>query len=81
MSIPKITTLMEDTLYDSGLEAEHGLSLYIETEKHKLLADTGQTAKTWTNASAKNINITKKLRRNSGVICEYCYWTGNSCKP
>ena len=29
----------------------------------------------------KNINITKKLRRNSGVICEYCYWTGNSCKP
>ena len=29
----------------------------------------------------KNINITKKLRRNSGFICEYCYWTGNSCKP
>ena len=29
----------------------------------------------------ENINITKKLRRNSGFICEYCYWTGNSCKP
>ena len=45
MSKPKITTLMEDTLCGTGLEAEHGLSLYIETEKHKLLADTGQTAK------------------------------------
>lgn len=45
MSKPKITILMEDTLCGTGLEAEHGLSLYIETEKHKLLADTGQTAK------------------------------------
>lgn len=47
MSKPRITTLMEDTLCGSGLEAEHGLSLYIETEKHKILADTGQSAKTW----------------------------------
>ena len=59
MSKPKITTLMEDTLCGIALEAEHGLSLYIETEKHKLLADTGQTAKTWANASAKKIDITK----------------------
>lgn len=59
MSKPRNTTLMEDTLYGSGLEAEHGLSLYIETEKHKILADTGQSAKTWTNASAKKIDITK----------------------
>ena len=57
MSKPKITILMEDTLCGTGLEAEHGLSLYIETEKHKLLADTGQTAKTWANASAKKIDI------------------------
>ena len=42
MSKPRITTLMEDTLCGSGLEAEHGLSLYIETKKHKILADTGQ---------------------------------------
>ncbi|MFR3493225.1 MAG: MBL fold metallo-hydrolase [Blautia sp.] len=35
MSKPRITTLMEDTLCGSGLEAEHGLSLYIETKNTK----------------------------------------------
>ena len=63
MSKPKITILMEDTLCGTGLEAEHGLSLYIETEKHKLLADTGQTAKTWANASAKKNRYHKSRYR------------------
>ena len=54
---------MEDTLCGTGLEAEHGLSLYIETEKHKLLADTGQTAKTWANASAKKNRYHKSRYR------------------
>lgn len=60
MSKPKITTLMEDTLCGTGLEAEHGLSLYIETEKHKLLADTGQTAKTWGKCQCKKKSISQK---------------------
>lgn len=60
MSNPKITTLMEDTLCGTGLEAEHGLSLYIETEKHKLLADTGQTAKTWGKCQLQKKSISQK---------------------
>ena len=39
----KITCLMENTACDPQFAAEHGLSLYIETGKHKLLFDMGQT--------------------------------------
>ena len=39
----KIITLVENTCGHEGCIAEHGLSLYIETEMHKLLLDTGQT--------------------------------------
>ena len=37
----KITTLVENCVYGRKLQAEHGLSLYIETAEHKLLFDTG----------------------------------------
>ena len=39
----KIITLVENTCGREGCIAEHGLSLYIETEKHRLLLDAGQT--------------------------------------
>ena len=39
----KIITLMEDTVGKEGTLAEHGLCLYIETKRHKLLVDTGQS--------------------------------------
>ena len=55
----KIIPLMEDNLCGDGLIAEHGLSLYIETPKHKLLVDTGQSAKTWENAKVKGVDLTK----------------------
>lgn len=55
----KIITLMEDNLCGDNLIAEHGLSLYIETPKHKLLVDTGQSDKTWENAKAKGIDLSK----------------------
>lgn len=54
----KIVPLMEDNLCGEGLIAEHGLSLYIETPRHKLLVDTGQSEKTWGNAAAKGVDIT-----------------------
>ena len=54
-----IAVLMEDNLCGSGLEAEHGLSVYIETKMHKLLVDTGQSEKTWKNAKTKGIDVTK----------------------
>lgn len=59
MSKIQFTTLMEDNLCQDGLIAEHGLSIYIETPKHKLLVDCGQSEKTWENAKIKGIDISK----------------------
>lgn len=53
----KIVTLMEDNLCGDRLIAEHGLSLYIETEKHRILVDTGQSDRTWANAKEKGIDL------------------------
>ena len=46
----KIITLVENSFGHEDCIAEHGLSIYIETEKHKLLLDTGQT-----DAAVKNV--------------------------
>jgi len=54
----KIVTLMEDTLC-GGLIAEHGFSVYVETPRHRLLVDTGQSERTWENAERKGIDISK----------------------
>ncbi len=59
MSKLKFTILMEDNLNGENLIAEHGLSVYIETEKHKLLVDTGKSEKTWDNAKVLGVDITK----------------------
>ena len=55
----KITALMENTcgLGREGLRIEHGLSLYIETEHHKILFDTGQTDAFAKNADALGIDL------------------------
>ncbi len=52
----KIYCLMDDTPGD-GFIAEHGLSIYIETGKHRLLVDTGASSKTFENAAASGIDI------------------------
>ena len=39
----KITTLLENGACGAELGSAHGLSLYIETPKHKILFDMGQT--------------------------------------
>ena len=39
----KITALIENTTENPDIETEHGLSLYIETQKHRILFDMGQT--------------------------------------
>jgi 7,8-dihydropterin-6-yl-methyl-4-(beta-D-ribofuranosyl)aminobenzene 5'-phosphate synthase len=39
----RIVTLIENLVDGGNLQAEHGLSLYIETEKRKILFDTGQS--------------------------------------
>ena len=37
----KVTVLVENTSLNEELRAEHGLSLYIETNRGKLLFDMG----------------------------------------
>ena len=54
----KITALTENTS-KTGLPYEHGLSLYIETEKHNILFDTGQTELFAQNAGALGIDLGK----------------------
>lgn len=48
--------LMDDTAGE-GFCCEHGLSLYIETKKHRILADCGQSALTFRNAEKLGIDI------------------------
>ena len=55
----RIINLVENTEGASGCGVEHGLCFYIETEKHKLLMDTGQTGLLLENAEKLGIDLTK----------------------
>lgn len=54
----KIVTLIENTACREGLTAGHGLSLYIETPRHKLLVDMGPDAGFLTNAEKLGVDLT-----------------------
>ena len=54
----KTITLVENSCGHENCIAEHGLSLYIETEQHKLLLDTGQTDAVVKNAEVLGIDLT-----------------------
>ena len=54
----KLYTLVENTCGKSDCIAEHGLSIYVETEKHRLLVDTGQTDAVVKNAEKTGIDLT-----------------------
>lgn len=53
----RFVTLIENLVYKQGLVAEHGLSIYIETEKRKILFDTGQTGLFLQNAYKLGVAI------------------------
>jgi 7,8-dihydropterin-6-yl-methyl-4-(beta-D-ribofuranosyl)aminobenzene 5'-phosphate synthase len=53
----RIVTLAENTTVDSRLHPQHGLSLYIETTRHKILFDTGANALFLRNAKAMGIDL------------------------
>lgn len=53
----KITVLTENTSENKYMGFEHGLSLYIETAKHKILFDTGQSELFSINAEKLGINL------------------------
>ncbi|EWM52306.1 MBL fold metallo-hydrolase [Ruminococcus flavefaciens] len=53
----RIVALVENTCGHEDCIAEHGLSIYIETENHKLLLDTGQTDAVVKNAEVLGIDL------------------------
>lgn len=54
----KITSLVENTS-KCELKPKHGLSLYIETKKHKILFDLGPDNTLFSNAKKRNIDLSK----------------------
>ncbi len=53
----QIVTLIENMVYDQGLTAEHGLSLYLESGNKKIVFDTGQTGNFVNNAVRLGVDI------------------------
>ena len=53
----KIVNLIENTEGRSNCAYAHGLSFYVETEKHKLLLDLGPSGETLKNAEALGIDL------------------------
>ena len=57
--IMKVTVLIEDTSVTKELTAEHGLSLYIETQNGNIIMDTGASDLTWDNADKLGIDVSE----------------------
>lgn len=55
----RITSLVENTLFNEICSAEHGLSLYIEAAGHKILFDMGQSGLFAENAEKLGIDLTE----------------------
>jgi 7,8-dihydropterin-6-yl-methyl-4-(beta-D-ribofuranosyl)aminobenzene 5'-phosphate synthase len=55
----RIICLVENTAAFRDIVAEHGLSLYIETERHKILFDMGQTGLFARNAETVGLDLSK----------------------
>lgn len=55
----RIVNLIEDTVGKASCASEHGLCFYVETQKHKILVDTGASALFLENAQKKNIDLSK----------------------
>lgn len=53
----KITCLVENTSANETIGAEHGLSLYLETEKHTVLFDMGQSGLFAENAAKLGVDL------------------------
>lgn len=59
----KIVVVVTDNSLSNELVAEHGLCVYVQTEKHNILADTGMSELTWENAEKLGIDI-----RNTDIV-------------
>ena len=54
-----VKVLSENTSSSEKLGSEHGLSLYIETETHKILFDTGASGLFAENAEKMGVDLTR----------------------
>lgn len=54
----KITAILENTAKNNNMQTEHGLSIFIETKKHKILFDMGQSGMFAENAKKLGIDLT-----------------------
>lgn len=63
----RVTALLENTAGREGLCAAHGLSLYIETPRHKILFDMGPGDEFLSNAEALGVDLTAAVLRPSAV--------------
>lgn len=52
-----VTTLVENTVYQRGLRAEHGLAFHIQFGRHHVLFDTGQSDLLLHNASRLGLDL------------------------
>ena len=55
----KVTTLLENNSCRADIKSEHGLSLYIETARHKILFDSGASDAFLENAKALGIDLSQ----------------------
>lgn len=55
----KIICLMENTAQADNILSEHGFSLYVETENHRLLIDAGQSPSFAENAKTLGVDLSK----------------------
>ena len=53
----KISMLMENTPFAEGFQSEHGLSIHVETEAHRILFDMGQSDGFLANAARLGIDL------------------------
>ena len=53
----KFTTLIENTAISPDLTAEHGLSLFVETENARFLFDAGQSGAFADNARKLGVDL------------------------
>lgn len=52
-----IKVLIENSKLNNSFLCEHGLSLYIETNRHKILYDFGQTDSLFENAKTLGVDL------------------------
>ena len=50
---------LENTKESESVLAEHGFSLYVETAKHRILIDAGQTGAFADNANSLDVDLSK----------------------